>query len=332
MRIGALRDSILEYNGLRLPAGITKSRIISCDVGDDAAIHSVRCLAHYIVGNRCLLSGIGAMHTTDCAKFGNGVIKDGEDESSLVWMEIMNEGGGRKVLPFDGMIPADAFLWAKYRDDAALQNKLKEITQKKFDPRHGLYGTVGEQCAIINAGMLKDVMIGDHCTIDGAGAMRSVTINSSAEEPTRIGEGVELTNGIIGRGSSVLSGARAERFIIGDCASLKYNAVLLDSFFGENSTVSCCEIRNNLMFPLHEQHHSNSFLIASILMGQSNLAAGAVIGSNHNSRTKDNEVQAGRGFWPGSCTSVKHSSRFASFTLLAKADYPGNSIFHSPSR
>jgi len=57
-------------------------------------------------------------------------------------------------------------------------------------------------------------------------------------------------------------------------------------------------------------------------MGQSNVAAGATIGSNHNSRANDNEIQAGRGFWPGLCTSVKHSCRFASFTLLSKADYP----------
>jgi hypothetical protein len=79
---------------------------------------------------------------------------------------------------------------------------------------------------------------------------------------------------------------------------------------------------NNLIFPAHEQHHNNSFLIASVVMGQSNMAAGATIGSNHNSRANDNEIQAGRGFWPGLCTSVKHSCRFASFVLLSKADYP----------
>ncbi len=52
------------------------------------------------------------------------------------------------------------------------------------------------------------------------------------------------------------------------------------------------------------------------------MAAGATIGSNHNSRANENEIQAGRGFWPGLCTSVKHSCRFASFVLLSKADYP----------
>ena len=57
-------------------------------------------------------------------------------------------------------------------------------------------------------------------------------------------------------------------------------------------------------------------------MGQSNIAAGATIGSNHNSRANDGEIQAGRGFWPGLCTTLKHSCRFASFALLAKGDYP----------
>jgi hypothetical protein len=57
-------------------------------------------------------------------------------------------------------------------------------------------------------------------------------------------------------------------------------------------------------------------------MGQSNIAAGATIGSNHNSRSADGEIQANRGFWPGLCVSLKHNSKFASFTMLAKGDYP----------
>ncbi|MBP5205859.1 MAG: DUF4954 family protein, partial [Bacteroidales bacterium] len=101
-----------------------------------------------------------------------------------------------------------------------------------------------------------------------------------------------------------------------------YGARLINSVLGDNSTISCCEVLNNIIFPSHEQHHNNSFLISACVMGQSNMAAGATIGSNHNSRATDGEIVAGRGFWPGLCSSVKHSSRFASFTLLSKADYP----------
>jgi hypothetical protein len=52
------------------------------------------------------------------------------------------------------------------------------------------------------------------------------------------------------------------------------------------------------------------------------MAAGATIGSNHNSRGADGELVAGRGFWPGLCVSLKHNSKFASFTIMAKGDFP----------
>jgi hypothetical protein len=80
-------------------------------------------------------------------------------------------------------------------------------------------------------------------------------------------------------------------------------------------------VLNSLIFPAHEQHHNNSFLCAALVMGQSNIAAGATLGSNHNSRGADGEVIMGRGFWPGLCVSVKHNSIFASFALLNKGDY-----------
>ena len=322
VRIGAIRNVVLEHHDMRVPAGVTNSVIVACDIGDDAAIHHVRYLAHVIVGNRCVLLNIDEMHTTNHAKFGNGIVKDGESEDVRVWLDVMNETGSRGILPFDGIIPADAYLWAKYRDDRALQERLKTITQNAFDSHRGFYGIVGDQCVIKNCGILKDVRIGSHCYIKGANKLKNLTINSSEAEPTQIGEGVELVNGIIGYGCHIFYGSKAVRFILGNNSNLKYGARLIHSFLGDNSTISCCEVLNNLIFPAHEQHHNNSFLIASLVMGQSNMAAGATIGSNHNSRANDNEVQAGRGFWPGLCTSIKHSCRFASFVLLSKADYP----------
>ncbi len=322
VRIGRIQNMILKHHDLQLPAGITNSRIVACDIGDDVAIHNVQYLAHYLIGDRCILANIDEMHTTDHAKFGNGIIKEGEDEKVRVWLDVMNETGSRQVIPFDGMIPADAYLWAKYRDDINLQEKLKSITQDTFDNRRGFYGTIGQQCVIKSCRIIKDVKIGSHAYIKGANKLKNLTINSDPKEPTQIGEGVELVNGIIGYGCHLFYGCKAVRFILANNSNLKYGARLINSFLGENSTISCCEVLNNLIFPAHEQHHNNSFLIASVVMGQSNMAAGVTVGSNHNSRANDNEIQAGRGFWPGLCTSVKHSCRFASFVLLAKADYP----------
>jgi len=330
VRIGRLEDLCLEYHDLTVPVGITNSRIVSCDIGDDVAIHNVRYLAHCIIGDNVILLNIDEMHTTNHAKFGNGIVKDGEDEGVRVWMELINESGGRGVMPFDGMTSGDAYLWAKNRGDKPLLERLGDITQHTFDPRRGFYGTVGDQCVIKNCRIIKDVKIGPNAYIKGANKLKNLTINSSPEEPSQIGEGVELVNGIIGHGCHVFYGCKAVRFVMGDCGNLKYGARLIHSYLGDNSTISCCEVLNGLIFPAHEQHHNNSFLIAALVKGQSNIAACATIGSNHNSRSPDGEIEAGRGFWPGLCVSVKHFCRFASFTLLAKGDYPAEMDIRLP--
>ena len=322
VRIGRLEHVVLAHHDLMTPAGITNSLIISCDVGDNCAIHNVRHLARFIIGDNVTLRNIDEMNTTNYAKFGNGIVKEGEAEKNRIWMDLMNETGARAVMPFDGMLPADAYLWAKYRDDEVLQRRLGEITQNQFDARRGFFGRIGKSTVIKNSRILKDVKIGEHAYVKGANKLKNLTINSSKAEPTQIGEGVEMVNGIVGLGCRVFYGCKAVRFVMGNNASLKYGARLIHSYLGDNSTVSCCEILNNLVFPAHEQHHNNSFLTASLLMGQSNIAAGATIGSNHNSRANDGEIVAGRGFWPGLCTTLKHSSKFASFVLLAKGDYP----------
>ncbi len=322
VRIGRISNGALQYHDLRLPVGITNSNIHSCDIGDNCAIHDVHYLSHYIIGSHSMLFNIQEMSTTDHAKFGNGIVKDGEPESVRVRIEIMNETGARSVLPFDGMIPADAYLWGRYVDDATLQQRLHDITQRTIDHHRGYYGEIGERCVIKNSSIIKDVKIGTDCYIKGASKLKNITINSSEKEPSQIGENVILVNGIVGYGCRIFYSCTAVKFILGNNSNLKYGARLINSIMGDNSTISCCEVLNNLIFPGHEQHHNNSFLIASVIMGQSNMAAGATIGSNHNSRTNDGELAAGRGFWPGLCSSVKHSSRFASFVLLAKGDYP----------
>ena len=322
IRIGKLEPFSHEFNNIRMPSGIYNSRIISCDIGDNVVIDNINFMSHYIIGNDVILININELATTDHSKFGNGVLKEGEREAVRIWMEICNENGGRRVLPFNGMLTGDAWLWSKYRDDDKLLQKFREFTDKRFDTKRGYYGKIGDRTIIKNSRIIKDVWIGSDAYIKGANKLKNLTINSSPGAKSQIGEGCELVNGIVGNGCRIFYGVKAVRFILGTNSQLKYGARLINSFLGENSTISCCEVLNSLIFPAHEQHHNNSFLCASVVMGQTNMAAGATIGSNHNSRGADGELIAGRGFWPGLCVSLKHNSRFASFTLIAKGDFP----------
>ena len=322
VRIGKLESYFVEFNNLRMPVGLYNSTILSCDIGDNVVIDNVNFMSHYITGNEVMLVNINELTTTDHSKFGNGVLKKGEKEDVRIWMEICNENGGRSILPFNGMLGGDAWLWSKFRDDEKLLQKFKEFTDKKFDTQRGYYGKIGDRTVIKNCGIIKDVWIGSDAYIKGANKLKNLTINSEPGQKSQIGEGCELVNGIIGFGCRLFYGVKAVRFMMGSNSQLKYGARLINSYLGDNSTISCCEVLNSLIFPAHEQHHNNSFLCAATILGQSNMAAGATIGSNHNSRGADGELIAGRGFWPGLCVSLKHNSKFASYTLIAKGDFP----------
>lgn len=322
VRIGKLEPFCLGFSDLKVPVGLYNSTIISCDFGDNVCIDNVNYLSHYIIGSEVIITNVNELVSTNHAKFGNGIIKEGESEDVRIWMEICNENTGRRVLPFNGMLAGDAFLWSRDKDDKILQDKFRQFTEARFDNKRGYYGKIGDRTVIKNCSIIKDVWIGTDAYIKGANKLKNLTINSGQEGRTQIGEGCEAVNGIIGFGCKMFYGVKAVRFIMASHSQLKYGARLINSYLGHNATISCCEVLNSLIFPAHEQHHNNSFLCAALVMGQSNIAAGATIGSNHNSRGADGEIIMGRGFWPGLCVSLKHNSIFSGFTILTKGDYP----------
>jgi len=321
VRIGDMDDVYLNFRDLRLPCGIYNSTIISSDFGCTVAVHNVRYMAHFIIGDEVMLANINEMETSSSAKFGNGILKTGDVEERRIRLELCNENGGRSVLPFDGMQAGDVYLWSRHRDDQELQRRFQEMMEVQFSSHHGFYSEIGHHSVIKNTHTIKDIKMGSHAYVKGVNKLKNLTINSSAESYTQIGEGCELVNGIIGYGCRIFYGVKAVRFILSSNSQLKYGARLINSFLGDNSTISCCEVLNSLIFPAHEQHHNNSFLCAALVKGQSNMAAGATVGSNHNSRAADGEIIAGRGFWPGLCVSLKHNSYFASYTLVVKGDF-----------
>ncbi len=322
VRIGKLEPYYLEFHNLRMPVGLYNCKIISCDFGDNVSIDNVNYLSHYIIGNEVMISNVNELASTDKGKFGNGIVCEGEEEKQRVVMELCNENGGRRVVPFDGMLPGDAYLWSKYIADEKLINRFIYFTDKQFDNRRGRYAEIGDRTVIKSCKIIKDTKIGTDAYLKGANKLKNLTIKSDEERTSQIGEGCELVNGIIGYGCRIFYGVKAVRFVMASHSQLKYGARLINSYLGNNSTISCCEVLNSLIFPAHEQHHNNSFLCAALIMGQSNIAAGATIGSNHNSRSPDGEIIANRGFWPGLCVSLKHNSKFASYTILAKGDFP----------
>jgi len=317
--IGACTKTALGNGSLSLPSGIYNSVIHNSVIGENCSIHNVALISDYIIGNNVLLFNIDELSVSSQPLFGTGIV-DSKGERN--WLDIANENGGRRVLPFRSIMAADCFLWSKNREEPLLMKRLTALTDKSEQFSGRKKGTIGNDTIIRSSRIIQDVIIGEKATITGADLLQNLTIQSSRDTPTIIGAGSKLFNGIIHSGAQVLYDVKAYNFVLSSHSTLKSGARFFDSFLGENSTISCCEVQSSLIFPFHEQHHNNSFLIASTIQGQSNIAAGATIGSNHNSRGADGEIVAERGFWPALSSSLKHNCKFAAFTLLAKADYP----------
>ena len=319
--LGVIRPATLKYHDLELRTGIYRSSLYDVVTGNDCVINNVSYIQNYRLQDRVMLFNIQEISCTKHSKFGAGILKEGEPEKNRIWIGVGNENGERSVLPFKDMIPADAFLWSRYREDHKLMGRFIELTEYGNDKKLNTYGVIEHDAVVKNTTLIKDAWIGSCAYIKGAFKLKNITILSNEDSVSQVGEGVELVNGIMGQGSRAFYQAVAVRFVIGKNCQIKYGARLLNSVLGDNSTVSCCELLNNLIFPFHEQHHNSSFLIAATLMGQTNIASAATIGSNHNSRSPDGEMIAGRGFWPGLCSDFKYDSRFASFVLVSKGSY-----------
>src|SRR5437763_7590625 len=80
VRIGKLEPYVLAFSDMKLPVGLYNSTIISSDFGDNVAIENVHYMSHYITGSEVIIANVDELVTTDHSKFGNGIVKEGEDE------------------------------------------------------------------------------------------------------------------------------------------------------------------------------------------------------------------------------------------------------------
>ena len=273
-------------------------------IGAGVRIANVGLLAGYRLGDGCCLQNVGELSFTGY-RFDFPVA-------------ICNEDGSRTITASPDMTVADACLAAGVAADHPLR------TMRASAETYAVMATgfIGSGVEIRNVRAVRDAYVCEHARLSECTLLENVLVHSSAEESTFLGAGVVVRNAVLGLQNVVDANAIVRHVVTGSHVSLSDGLRISHTVVGDNSHLACCEVLHALIFPFHEQHHNNSFLIASKLQGQTNVAAGATLGSNHNGRMNDCDLEAGRGFWPGLCVSVKFPSRFASYTLMAKGDYP----------
>ncbi|MBR6334146.1 MAG: DUF4954 family protein [Bacteroidales bacterium] len=271
-------------------------------LGEGVSIRRVPLLRNCWVGDGAILTNVGEIA--------------GEDPPHAFPVEVRNEDGSHAITAHPDMTVGDAYLCSVAGPEHPIHHLCRWESSSHFA------NVIGRGAVIKNVSSLQSVWIGERSRIAEATQLENVYVHSSAEEPTSIGAGVILRDAVIGLQNTVDTHTIVRNVLTGSGVSLTEGLRISHCVVGDNSRLSCCEVLFSLIFPFHEQHHNSSFLIAATIKGQSNLAAGATVGSNHNGRKNDCALLADRGFWPGLCTSVKFPSRFAAYTLLVKGDYP----------
>lgn len=277
-----------------ITSGIENSVIVDSVIDHGSSIRNVDLLVNTIIGKGCYLSRIHELSST-------GFLP-------LFKIKIKNENGKRICPIFPGFFE---------QLTPFLENNDLKIRTESI--RHNC---IADGSVLENCGIIRDLWCSERTTITDARFIEKIVLQQDAGIPAHIFGVDEISHGIIQGGSFLGCGVKARWFYCGQNSKLLDDAQLEHVILGANSTISGAEIRHAVIYPFHEQHHASSFLIAAETGGQSNIAAGAVLGSNHNSRRNDGELKAGRGFWPGLCVSLKLSSFFSSFNMLVKGDYP----------
>ena len=267
-------------------------------IADNVLMSNVLHIENYHIGANTSLCNIGKLSFTE--------------EHYGYSLELCNEDGRHQAVAVPEMNSTDVFQCLYTGNPSLFEHEAP--TEKQ--------GIIGANCIIENVTAIRNVHIDAFAELSGCCEIQHAWISSSEEEPSRIGAGVILRNAIVHKGAHIDSRAYLSDVLVGQQVSIAEGARVYQSAVGDNSHISGCEVGHAFLYPCHEQHHSNSFLIAAHIQGQSNIAAGATLGSNHNGRKNDVDLVAGRGFWPGLCTSLAFPCSFAPYSLIAKGDYP----------
>ena len=305
--IGRLEKGILQFHGVDHPIGIYGCQITSSCIDDYSSL---------------------SWSTVSCAVIGRNVIIHHCNELSAspdafktpVVIGAGNEKSGREAVLFSGITMNGIWLQTHLNDHELFHQLLSEFTVQKLAEALP-FSFIDDSCVIENTRAVRSVKMGRRCIISGATRVEECVIGSTSLSRSTVCDNAVVKKSFIGSGVNIESGSFVDQCFIDKNVTVKQGARVIQCAVGSSSTIACGEVQNCFIAPLHQQHHNSSFLIAADIGGQSNIASGANLGSNHNSRANDGEMVAGRGFWAGLSTSVKYCSYFAPFTLLAKSSF-----------
>jgi len=222
------------------------------------------------------------------------------------------ETPGREIRIWDAMTLGEG---ERYLTDQGLQAEVEALV-----PAVTFHRTVvGAGTAVVNTPWIDRAWFGPGTQVRCAQRIDGCTTLSSPAEPVVLGAGVQVKDSIFQWGAEVESAAQVSQSILLEHSGAERQALVTESLIGPNSTVGGGEVTACFLGPFVGFHHQSLLIAAWWPEGRGNIGYGANIGSNHTSRSPDQELWAGEGTFFGLATAVKYPSNFhdAPYSILA---------------
>ena len=255
VEIGSQAGNIEGAGGIAKPCGLYGAAILDCRIGRNVRIANVGVhIARYDIADGTCIENVATMQAHPGATFGNGVE-----------VSVLNEGGGREVVLFDGLSAQFAHMMCLHRYRPKLIERLREMATARAESVRSDRGRVGQGARICSVGEIIDVTIGAGATIRGATSLRNGTILSAPDAPTTVGPAVEAEDFIIAEGSSVTGGAMLEKVYVGQGCRVGKQYSAENSLFFANCEAFHGEACSVFAGPYTVTHHKSTLLIAAQL-------------------------------------------------------------------
>ena len=225
-----------------------------CRLGGTVAIGSGATIvdaavSDYRIGPRSRIEAVGLLQCRTRSAFGNGTP-----------VATINENGGRTVPICDALSAQAAYFMALWRHRPQLVAALEAMVADVAEARTDTIGTIGADCTITGARLIREMRIGDRVAIEGA----SLLENGTLCDDVRIGIDVRATDFIAAEGARIGGGTTLERCFAGESCILDKGFTATDSLFFANSHCENGEASAVFAGPYTVSHHKSTLLIAGL--------------------------------------------------------------------
>jgi hypothetical protein len=297
-------------NGVLLPNGLYRSVFIDSEAGDNSLVCDAGIVSNYRIGARSVVFRVGALTADRECSFGNG---------TEVCLGI--ETGGREVLTFAEITVEITWEIATKRSDKELLKRYTRFVNAYKKAVTLPFGVVDEGAVVRFVSRVTDTWVGKGVTIDGALMVEDSTLLGDEQEPATVSDGACVRQSCVQWGCGVGSMAFIENSVLAEHSRCERHGIVVSSIVGPNTAVAEGEITASLVGPFVGFHHQALLIAALWPDGKGNVGYGANVGSNHTSKSPDQELLCGEGVFFGLGSNVKYPANFlnAPYTIIATA-------------